>query len=308
MTNPYYNETFTAALGSQARSRALDNEFQRIQAAFDALDSSITALTIAAGRRFTLLEDCPSTLTAAGLKLVRVNAAASALEFVAAGNVTIRSVAGTGYTLVAADAGAVVLTSNGSAVTVTVPPDVFEQGDIVMIQQYGAGQVTFAEGSGVTINSSDDLLSTRTQYAQVALECIGSNEFTLIGERDAPTLGFASLTGGNVFTGAQTVTPVVLTDAANIATDAALGNHFTLTLGGNRTLDNPNNLQNGVILNWKIKQDGTGSRTLAYGSKFKFAGGSAPTLSTTAAAVDYLSAQYFSDDDILIAAIIKDVR
>ena len=188
MTNPYYNETFTAALGSQARSRALDNEFQRIQAAFDALDSSITALTIEAGRRFTLLEDCPSTLTAAGLKLVRVNAAASALEFVGPGNVTVKTVAGTGYTLVATDAGAVVLTSNGSAVTVTVPPDVFAQGDIVMLQQYGAGRVTFAPGSGVTIRSSDNLLSTRTQYAQVALECIGTNEFALIGERNAETL------------------------------------------------------------------------------------------------------------------------
>lgn len=185
MTNPYYNETFTAALGSQARSRALDNEFQRIQAAFDALDSSITALTIAAGRRFTLLEDCPSTLTAAGLKLVRVNAAASALEFVAPGNVSVRTVSGTGYTLVAGDSGGVVLTSNAAAVTVTVPPDVFSQGDVVCINQYGAGQVTVAEGSGVTVLSSDNLMMTRAQYAQVALVCLAANVFALIGERDS---------------------------------------------------------------------------------------------------------------------------
>lgn len=188
MTNPYYNETFTAALGSQARSRALDNEFERIEAAFDLLDAAVVALNIAAGRRFTLLDDCPSTLTGSGLKLVRVNAAASALEFVAGGNVTIRSVAGTGYTLVAADAGAVVLTSNSGAVTVTVPPSVFAQGDMVMVNQYGAGQVTFAEGSGVTIRSSDALLSTRKQYAQVALVCLGADEFALIGERNAETL------------------------------------------------------------------------------------------------------------------------
>lgn len=229
MTNPYYNETFTAALGSQARSRALDNEFQRIQAAFDALDSSITALTIAAGRRFTLLEDCPSTLTAAGLKLVRVNAAASALEFVASGNVTVRTVAGTGYTLVASDAGAVVLTSNSSAVTVTVPPSVFAQGDVVMVNQYGAGQVTFAPGSGVTIRSSDDLLRTRTRYAQVALVCLGSNEFALIGERNA-----AAPSGGGTMPGsgwAQYLCAALEPDAI----EAVQFNSFTYAVGSSET-------------------------------------------------------------------------
>jgi hypothetical protein len=35
-----------------------------------------------------------------------------------------------------------------------------------------------------------------------------------------------------------------------------------------------------------IVQDGTGSRTLAYGSYWDFAGGTAPTLTTTANAVD----------------------
>lgn len=104
------------------------------------------------------------------------------------------------------------------------------------------------------------------------------------------------------------MTPVVLTDASTIATDASQSNHFTVTLGGNRTLGNPTNLRNGVIVNWKVKQDGTGSRTLAYGSKFKWASGTAPTLTTTASAVDYISGHYFSDDDIIVAAIIKDVR
>ena len=111
----------------------------------------------------------------------------------------------------------------------------------------------------------------------------------------------------NLFTKAQTVTPVVLTDAANVATDASLSNHFTLTLGGNRTLDNPTNLQNGVVLNWKIKQDGTGSRTLAYGSKFKWPSGTAPVLTTTASATDYLSGHYFSDVDILVCSMLKGI-
>ena len=187
----------------------------------------------------------------------------------------------------------------------TVPPDVLSQGDVVCIRQGAAGQVTLTPGSGVTLSSSDNLLSTRTQAAQIALIADGGNAFGVIGERNAPTLYLASLIAANLFTKAQTVTPVTLTDAASIATDASLSNTFRVTLGGNRTLANPTNLSDGVILNWKIKQDGTGSRTLAYGSKFKWAGGSAPVLTTTAGATDYITAQYHSDADILVAGIIK---
>jgi hypothetical protein len=79
-----------------------------------------------------------------------------------------------------------------------------------------------------------------------------------------------------------------LTDASTIAVDMSVGNNFSVTLGGNRTLGNPTNLtagQSGVIF---ITQDGTGSRTLAYSSYWDFPNGTAPTLTTTANAVDVL--------------------
>ena len=78
-----------------------------------------------------------------------------------------------------------------------------------------------------------------------------------------------------------------LTDGATITPDFADSNNFSVTLGGNRTLANPTNLvagQSGCI--W-ITQS-TGSHTLAYGSYWDFTGGTAPTLTTTAAAVDCL--------------------
>lgn len=80
-----------------------------------------------------------------------------------------------------------------------------------------------------------------------------------------------------------------LTDAATIATDASLGNVFTVTLGGNRTLGGPTNLAAGATYIWRVKQDATGSRTLAYNSVFKWPGGTAPTLTTTANALDIIS-------------------
>jgi hypothetical protein len=64
--------------------------------------------------------------------------------------------------------------------------------------------------------------------------------------------------------------PVNLTDAATIAVDALLGSLMRVTLGGNRTLGNPTNPQDGQMIMFEIKQDGTGSRTLALASKYNF--------------------------------------
>ena len=118
----------------------------------------------------------------------------------------------------------------------------------------------------------------------------------------------AQLFGGNEYEGAQSVAFVSLTDATTIDTDASKSNHFYVTLGGNRTLGNPTNLKDGVILNWWVKQDGTGSRTLAYGSKFKWPSGSAPILTTAANSVDLITAQYHESTDILSAVCTKDFR
>lgn len=89
--------------------------------------------------------------------------------------------------------------------------------------------------------------------------------------------------------------PVALTDAATIATDASLGNHFRVTLGGNRTLGNPTNLTDGQKLLWELIQDGTGSRTITLGSNFAL-GTDLPaiTLTTTASKRDFLGGIYNS--------------
>ena len=77
-----------------------------------------------------------------------------------------------------------------------------------------------------------------------------------------------------------------LTDGATITPDFAAGCNFTVTLGGNRTLANPTNLTAGQSGSIFVVQDATGSRTLAFGSNWDFTGGTAPTLSTAANAVD----------------------
>ena len=77
-----------------------------------------------------------------------------------------------------------------------------------------------------------------------------------------------------------------LTDGATITPDFDANQNFSVTLGGNRTLANPTNIDAGQTGSIFVVQDGTGSRTLSFGTYWKFAGGTAPTLSTAAGSVD----------------------
>lgn len=95
------------------------------------------------------------------------------------------------------------------------------------------------------------------------------------------------------------IAPVVLADTATIATNAALGNHFRVTLGGDRTLAAPTNAADGQKILWEVIQDGTGNRTLtlATGVPGAFAFGS--DISTIASSTgpgqrDFIGAVYNS--------------
>ena len=92
---------------------------------------------------------------------------------------------GTTYTLVAGDLGKWVTSSNASGVTITVPPSVFVAGNTINVQQTGAGQVTFAQGAGVTITSTGGTVSApklRAQYSACTIICTTSNQFTIVGD------------------------------------------------------------------------------------------------------------------------------
>lgn len=126
------------------------------------------------------------------------------------------------------------------------------------------------------------------------------------------TLPDASITvaGTNLaqsYSAAQRGSITALTDGATITPDFAAANNFSVTLGGNRTLANPSNLTAGQSGSIVITQDGTGSRTLAYGTYWKFPSGTAPTLTTTASAVDVL-VYYVESATRITARLIGDVK
>jgi len=92
----------------------------------------------------------------------------------------------------------------------------------------------------------------------------------------------------NTFTKSQRGSITALSDGSTITPDLADNNHFSVTLGGNRALANPSNIVAGQSGSIFITQDGSGSRTLTYGSYWDFVEGTAPTLTTTASRVDRL--------------------
>lgn len=181
----------------------------------------------------------------------------------------------------------------------------------VLLTASTTNYIVAARSNGaVTVASTTTNWDNLGAYMRLYKVVTGSASVTSYEDHRSAVPGSGTVTGStvNVFTKNQSVTPVVLTDGATIAVDAALSNNFRVTLAGNRTLANPTNLTDGMVLNFKIKQDGTGGRTLAYGSKYKWSGGTAPVLSTAAAAVDFISAYYDGADDILICNLVKDAR
>jgi len=129
-----------------------------------------------------------STSTTSSILAATPTAVKSAYDLAAAALpklITFNAQTGTTYTLVAGDADKLVTTSNGSPVTVTIPPSVFSAGQIINVQSIGVGLTTFAQGAGVTITSTGASATApilRTRYSACSVICTASNVFTVIGD------------------------------------------------------------------------------------------------------------------------------
>ena len=100
----------------------------------------------------------------------------------------INAQTGTTYTFVLTDGGKLVTASNGSAQTYTVPPNssvAFPTGTTITIIGIGAGKVTLAQGSGVTINSKNSEKAIDGQHASVTIIKTATDTWQLIGALQA---------------------------------------------------------------------------------------------------------------------------
>jgi hypothetical protein len=102
--------------------------------------------------------------------------------------VPINAQTGTTYTLVLTDAGKLITSSNGSAVTITVPPNTdvaFPIGTRIDVLSIGAGLTTLAQGSGVTISSKDSNKKLSAQGSAASLIKTATDTWWLVGDLSA---------------------------------------------------------------------------------------------------------------------------
>ena len=95
-------------------------------------------------------------------------------------SLTITDNATTAITLADAMTNQVIRCTAAAAVTVTVP-STLAAGFSCMVIQAGAGQVTFAAGSGTTLNSFGALLRTAGQHAPASLIRVATGVYNLSG-------------------------------------------------------------------------------------------------------------------------------
>lgn len=165
-------------------------------------------------------------------------------------------------------------------------------------------QTDYTATSGSTVvlasaaSASDEL--NIVAYGNFSL----ANTYT-ITQTDA---AFAKLGVAQAFTKAQRGSPVALTSSsASIASDFSLANNFTHTFTENTTLANPTNLTAGQSGTITLTQHASSPKTLAFGSYWKFPGGTVPAVTAANSAVDVI-AYYVESSTRITAKLLGDSK
>ena len=173
--------------------------------------------------------------------------------------------------------------------------EIFHSGSNSMIKDTGTGGLNLAT-SRLNVNNAADNENMITATENGAVNLYHDNVKKL-----------ETASGGIALTGGAAANITALSDGATITIDMATACHHSVTLGGNRTFAAPSNQVVGQAGSIFITQDGTGSRTAAFNSAFKFVGGTAPTLTTTASATDRID-YIIKSSNVIHCAVSLDVK
>ena len=207
-----------------------------------------------------------------------------------------------GVALATVIAGTTVTTAtNANHISVADNESTNENNLIPFIEDASAtGNVGLESDGDFTYNPSTGTV-TATLFSGTLSTAAQANVTSLGTLTGLTVSGSVSLTGG----AAANIT--ALSDGSTITIDMATACHHSVTLGGNRTFAAPSNQAVGQSGSIFITQDGTGARTASFNSAFKFAGGTAPTLSTAANAVDRID-YVIKASNVIHSVITLDVK
>jgi len=166
---------------------------------------------------------------------------------------------------------------------------------------------TVINSSGLIEASRVPTLNQNTTGSAGTLDGIDSSQFLRSDTADTAS-GLLTLSGGIAVSGRVSAPNFGSHNGGTITVDFSASNHNTVNLNQNSTLTHTGTAnavgQSGSIF---LTQDGTGSRTLSFNSGYKFAGGTAPTLSTAASAVDRLD-YVVKASNVIHAVVTLDVK
>ena len=151
----------------------------------------------------------------------------------------------------------------------------FDAGPVLKVSKGGTGAATLTgilKGNGTS-----------------AFTAVTAPSGTIVGTTDTQTLSAKTLTNPTVTNYVET--PYSANSSTAITLDLTNGTVQIITLTGNATITMPT-ATSGKSFIMYLKQDATGSRTVTW-STVKWAGGTAPTITSTASRQDILS--FFAD-------------
>lgn len=182
--------------------------------------------------------------------------------------------------------------SNNGASNVAVGYETIRLGtsvsECVAIGYYALRAVTGDNNIGIGYKAGDNITSG-TDNIIIGTD-LDASSATVVAELNIGGHIIGSMAAADRYTkfAGQVYTETSALDVA--APDFTTGNVQTVTLTSNVSpLPNPTNIKDGATYILIIKQDGVGSRTMTFGTSYKWEGGTAPTLSTGANAVDILT-------------------
>lgn len=158
---------------------------------------------------------------------------------------------------------------------------------------------TITKPNTFTANTTIEPAQVNANFDTIISEFNGSIgsanvDSTIVTTSGTQTLSNKTLTKPTVNGSKQAITAD--SDAATITFDMSASNFHTVTLGGNRTLAVSNTVA-GQFFYLRLLQDGTGSRTVTWFGTIKWAGATAPTLTTTASRADLFAFVCTSTDN-----------
>ena len=147
-------------------------------------------------------------------------------------------------------------------------------------------------GTGLSGGGTSGAVTLNVEASQTQITAIGTIA-TGVWNGTAVAAGYVGSGVGKLATAAewtktQNFNSTSLSFDATQDWDTAANQVCDLTLTANTTFDAPTNQVDGGFYSITLKQDGTGGWTGSWNAVFHFAAGAAPTLTTTASAVDIL--------------------